>query len=107
MRPSIPAKTGWLANRTGMIMEELDRIWNSRSFEQSRSYNRSLALTLQPCSYADFNTHSDFENAFDLWTQRDLFRGLDLGRLWSLVLNLKHTLKNCSGALAEVGVYQG
>jgi Macrocin-O-methyltransferase (TylF) len=88
-------------------MEELDRIWTSRLFERGRSYNRLLAATLQPCSHAEFNAHPDFDDVFDLWTQRDNFRGLDLSRLWSFVLNLKHTLKSCSGALAEIGVYQG
>ena len=52
-------------------MEELEAIWNTRSYERNRSYTRNLAAVLQPCSYADFNAHPDFDEAFQRWTQND------------------------------------
>lgn len=88
-------------------MEELEAIWNTRSYETRRSYTRKLAAVLQPCSYADFDAHPDFDEAFRRWTQNDRYRGLDFVRLWTFVLNLKHALSRCSGSLAEIGVYQG
>lgn len=88
-------------------MKELDEIWDSKTFLGKRSYNRNLVLTLQPCSYSDFQSHPEFDEAFDLWTQGDHFRGLDAARLWSLVLNVKHTLARTGGSVAELGVYKG
>ena len=88
-------------------MEELEAIWNTRSYEMNRSFTRNLAAVLQPCSYAEFNAHPDFDEAFQRWTQNDRYRGLDFARLWSFVLNLKHALSRCSGSVAEIGVYQG
>src|SRR5208283_1006381 len=77
------------------------------SYQNSRSYSRSLAAMLQPGSFTDFNAHPEFDEAFELWTQGDRYRGLDMVRLWSFVLNIKHTLARCPGSLAEVGVYKG
>ena len=51
--------------------------------------------------------HPDFDEAFRHWIQKDPYRGLDIARIWSLVLNLKYALSHCSGAVAELGVYQG
>jgi hypothetical protein len=58
-------------------MEELEAIWNMRSYERSRSYARNLAAVFQPCSYSEFNAHPDFDEAFQRWTQNDRHRGLD------------------------------
>jgi O-methyltransferase len=88
-------------------MKELDIIWNERAYERSLSYTRHLAAIFQPGSYADFHAHPDFDEAFRLWIQNDPYRGLDIARVWSLVLNLKHVLSRCSGSVAELGVYQG
>ena len=88
-------------------MRELEAILAGRSYESTRSYTRHLAAILQPCSYTEFGTHPDFDKAFGLWTQRDHYRGLDFARIWSLVLNLKHTLSRCPGSVVEIGVYQG
>jgi hypothetical protein len=88
-------------------MKELDAIWNDRAFERSRSYTRRLAAILQPDSYADFQAHPDFDEAFQRWTQHDCYRGLDIARVWSMVLNVKHVLSRCAGSVAELGVYQG
>jgi hypothetical protein len=86
---------------------EIERIFLNLSNKSSRSYSQSLAAMLQPGSYTDFNAHPEFDEAFELWTQGDKHRGLDMVRLWSFVLNIKHTLARCSGSLAEVGVYKG
>jgi|GEM_PF-1036402 len=88
-------------------MKALEEIWKDRRYVHEISYTRNLGLMLQPGSFTDFKKHPDFMEAFRLWTQRDPFRGLDLVRLWSLVLNVKHVLTRCTGSLAEVGVYQG
>lgn len=88
-------------------MHELETIWNNRSYQHELSYTKQLAAMLQPGSYTDFNAHPDFDEAFRLWTQGDRYRGLDVVRLWSFVLNLKHALSRCAGSVAEVGVYQG
>jgi hypothetical protein len=88
-------------------MRELDTIWTERSFDRSRSYNRHLALMLQPGSYTDFNAHVDFDEAFRRWVEDDTFRGLDIARVWTMVLNLKHVLQRSAGSVAELGVYKG
>lgn len=88
-------------------MKELETIWNERGYERSHSYTRHLAAIVQPSSYAEFHAHPDFDEAFGRWIQKDPYRGLDIARVWSLILNLKHVLSRCSGAVAELGVYQG
>jgi hypothetical protein len=88
-------------------MDELESIIRNRSYQHARSYSRSLAAMLQPTSFTDFSAHPEFDKAFELWTQGDRYRGLDMVRLWSFVLNIKHTLPRCPGSLAEVGVYKG
>lgn len=88
-------------------MKALDDIWAQRTYEREISFTNSLALILQPHSFADFHLHPEFADVFKLWTQRDSFRGLDFARVWSIVLNVKHVLSRHQGSLAEVGVYQG
>jgi O-methyltransferase len=88
-------------------MKALQDIWEHRNFERERSYTNNLAIMLQPNSFADFHAHPEFDEVFRRWTQNDSFRGLDLARVWSMVLNLKHVLGRCPGSLAEIGVYQG
>ena len=88
-------------------MQDLNKIWHNQTYLSERSYNKNLMLTLQPCSYSDFQSHPEFDDAFGLWTQGDHFRGLDTARLWSLVLNIKHTLSKVDGSVAELGVYKG
>jgi O-methyltransferase len=88
-------------------MKALDAIWQDRQYEHEISYTNHLGLMLQPNSFADFQAHPDFAEAFRLWTQKDPFRGLDLARVWSMVLNVKHVLSKHEGSLAELGVYQG
>lgn len=88
-------------------MDELESIISNRNYLCSNSYSRSLALMLQPGSYSDFRAHPEFDEAFERWTQGDRYRGLDMVRLWSFVLNIKHILSRCPGSLAEVGVYKG
>lgn len=80
----------------------------TEAFQQSeRTWTRKLAITLQPDSMSDFNAHPEFEEIFRLFTQGDRYRGMDLGRMWSLILNIKQTLNSVPGSLAEVGVYYG
>jgi O-methyltransferase len=88
-------------------MKALDAIWQDRQYEREVSYTNHLGLILQPNSFTDFRAHPDFAEAFRLWTQKDPFRGLDLARVWSMVLNVKHVLSKHAGSLAELGVYQG
>lgn len=88
-------------------MRELDEIWGNQTYRGEGSYNKNLTLMLQPCSYSDFQAHPEFDDAFRLWTQGDHFRGLDAARLWSFVLNIKHTLSRADGSVAELGVYKG
>lgn len=88
-------------------MKELEAIWNGRLYQSGPSYTKELALMLQPGSYTDFDAHPEFGEVFRLWTQNDSYRGLDIVRVWSLVINLKHVLGRCQGAVAELGVYKG
>jgi len=88
-------------------MKALDDIWSNRQYERELSYTPYIGLMFQPGSFSDFHAHPDFEEVFRLWTQRDAFRGLDLARIWSLLLNAKHTLSKQEGSIAELGVYQG
>ncbi len=88
-------------------MKALEQIWNDRPYLQEKSYINDIGLMLQPTSFAEFHAHPDFAEAFRLWTQNDSFRGLDLVRIWSMVLNAKHVLAKSTGSVAELGVYQG
>jgi len=88
-------------------MEALEDIWKNGRFRTEATFNKNIALMLQPASFSDFDTHPDFAEVFRRFTQEDSFRGLDLGRLWSMVINVKHILSKRPGSLAELGVYQG
>jgi FkbM family methyltransferase len=85
----------------------LEDFWQNRQYEREITYTKNLGLMLQPSSFTDFQAHPDFVEAFRLWTQKDFFRGLNLVRVWSLVLNVKQVLSKHAGSLAELGVYQG
>jgi macrocin-O-methyltransferase TylF-like protien len=90
------------------IMKELDEIWNSRLYHSEVSWTNNLALMLQPVSFNEFGSHPEFVEAFRLWTQNDSFRGLDIVRVWSMILNVKNILaKTRQGSVAELGVYHG
>lgn len=86
---------------------KLDEIWTKKIYHHESSYTPDFGLMLQPCSFTDFQQHNEFPEIFRLYTQGDRFRGLDFARIWSLILNVKHALSRCSGAVAELGVYQG
>ena len=88
-------------------MKELDHIIKHRLFDLSASYTRQAAIMFQPDSYADWRANAEFDTAFRLFTQRDKYRGMDVARVWSLVLNLKQALSRSSGSVAELGVYKG
>jgi hypothetical protein len=89
------------------IMTALEKIWNDRLYMREGSFTNDVGLMFQPTSFSEFRMHPDFEEAFRLWTQHDAFRGLDLVRVWSMVLNAKNVLAKCEGSVAELGVYQG
>jgi hypothetical protein len=55
----------------------------------------------------DFGQHAEFDQIFGEFTNGDPFRGMDVARLWSFILNLKACLPAVPGALAELGVYKG
>lgn len=78
-----------------------------RAYECELSYTKTVALTLQPYSYSDFNQHPEFEEIFRRWTQRDTYRGLDFVRIWALAMNCKRTCESGDGSIAELGVFQG
>jgi hypothetical protein len=88
-------------------MRGFHELMQNPAFKPGLSYSSDVALMLQPGSFADFHRHQDFVEAFRRWTQGDQFRGLDIVRLWSLVINIKHVLNGTSGSLAELGVYGG
>jgi hypothetical protein len=88
-------------------MKELEDILNRRLFDFTKSYTRQIAAAFQPDSYADWNLNSDFDIAFQLFTQNDKYRGMDVARVWSLVLNMKQVLSRSVGSVAELGVYKG
>ena len=88
-------------------MKVLDEILQMRAFDRERSYNERINLCFQPDSYADCGQHGEFDEVFRLFTRDDAYRGMDIARLWSLVLNLKRVLPGVQGALAELGVYKG
>lgn len=88
-------------------MQALEDIWNRRLYKLENTYTNNIGLMAQPCSFAELHNHAEFSDAFRLFTQDDLGRGLDLARLWSIVLNVKHVLSKTAGSLAELGVYRG
>ena len=88
-------------------MNALEQIWTERPYLHEKSYTREIGVMLQPTSFTEFQRHPEFDEAFRLWTQNDSFRGLDLVRVWSLIINAKHVLSRHAGAMAELGVYQG
>ncbi len=88
-------------------MKELDAIWSGRTYEQGPSYTKRLALAFQPESFAEFGNHPEFDEAFRRWTQGDVYRGLDIVRVWSILLNAKYALARSQGSVAELGVYKG
>lgn len=88
-------------------MKILEDIWNERIFAREHCYTDNIGIMLQPSSQVDFNKHPEFVEAFRRWTQEDTFRGLDLVRVWSMVINVKWALSKCSGSIAELGVYRG
>lgn len=87
---------------------DLEGFYANAGHRTQRTWSKNLGVMLQPNSYTDFSAHSEFDEVFRLWTQGDNFRGMDLARLWSLMLNIKHVLGSRNeGALAELGVYKG
>ncbi len=88
-------------------MKELDAILDEQSSNESVNYSRRLAVMFQPESYSEFQAHPDFDEAYRRWITMDSYRRFDMVRLWSFVLNLKHTLARCTGSVAELGVYKG
>lgn len=88
-------------------LSEVEKIFKDIAGRRGRTYDDRYAMILQPDGHNDFHAHPDFDEAFTLWTQDDAYRGLDIARLWSLVLNLKHVLSRRPGAVAELGVYKG
>ncbi len=88
-------------------MKVLEDILQQRTFDHERTYTDRLNICFQPDSFADFRQHAEFDEVFTKFTRHDRFRGLDIARLWSLVLNLKRILPRVEGAVAELGVYKG
>jgi O-methyltransferase len=88
-------------------VKALELLTQEKAYEREASFTSTVGLTLQPQSFSHFHNHQEFAELFERWTQNDKFRGLDFSRLWALILNCKHALQTCEGALAEVGVYQG
>ncbi len=86
---------------------DLDRFWAEAGYIAQQTWIRQLALMLQPNSMCDFDAHPEFGEVFRLFTQGDRFRGMDIARLWSIVLNVKQVLTRTPGSLAELGVYHG
>jgi O-methyltransferase len=85
----------------------LDEIWSSRSYLHEPQNTKNIALCLQPTSFSEFGKHREFAEVSALFKQGDEFRGLDFVRIWSMILNIKHALAKCPGAVAELGVYRG
>jgi len=88
-------------------MKALDEILQERTFDREPSYTDRLNICFQPDSFADFQQHQEFGEIFSKFTRNDRFRGMDVARLWSLLLNLKQVLSRVEGAVAELGVYKG
>ncbi len=88
-------------------MKALETMLETRSFDHERTYSQRLNVGFQPDSQADFGSHPEFDELFRLFTKDDAYRGMDIARLWSFALNLKHVLRRVDGAMAELGVYKG
>lgn len=88
-------------------MKMLDQLLETRAFDHDRTYSDRLNVGFQPDSHADFRQHPEFDELFRLFTQEDAYRGMDIARLWSFALNLKHVTRRIDGSFAELGVYKG
>jgi hypothetical protein len=88
-------------------MKMLEKILEDRLYAKEASYTDRISLCFQPDSFADFQMHSEFGEVFSKFSCDDCFRGMDVGRLWSVILNIKHVLSRVDGAVAELGVYKG
>lgn len=88
-------------------MKLLEEVLQQRLFDRERTYSDRLNICFQPDSFADFRQHAEFDEIFVKFTRHDAYRGMDITRLWSLVLNLKHVLARVDGSVAELGVYKG
>jgi hypothetical protein len=88
-------------------MKALEAILKERIFDRELSYTKELAVAFQPGAFTDFGQHPEFHEAFSRFTREDAYRGMDIVRIWSLLLNAKYALSRCDGALAELGVYKG
>lgn len=88
-------------------MKWLDELLDGGGFNRDRTYSRRLNISFQLDSYADFGQHGEFDDLFRKFTRHDPYRGMDICRLWSLILNLKRVLGRVDGACAELGVYKG
>lgn len=89
-------------------MKALEEIWADRRYEREPTYTRHLGLMEQPTAYAAFGAHPEFAEAMRLVGQEVKARALDLGRVWSMILNIKHAAARCPGAaFAELGVWRG
>lgn len=103
------ANYGRPAKSTGgaSVNLDLDGFLAGAGYNVQQTWSQQLALMLQPGSMTDFDLHPEFEEVFRLFTQGDRFRGMDMARLWSIVLNVKQALTRTPGSLAEIGVYHG
>jgi len=88
-------------------MSTLDAVLERRLFAEEASYNKRINFCFQPDSHADFHAHPEFEEIFAKFSNDDAYRGMDISRLWCLMLNAKATLSRVPGSLAELGVYKG
>jgi hypothetical protein len=88
-------------------MRELMKIWRRLPSHAARLRLERVTAMFQPESHIDFGAHPEFDEVFRLWSQNNLWGGLDKARLWSLILNIKRVLTKHSGAVAELGVYKG
>lgn len=88
-------------------MKILETLLATRAFDHERTYSRRLHVGFQPDSQADFGSHPEFDDLFARFTREDAYRGMDVARLWSFALNVKHVLARVQGSLAELGVYKG
>ncbi len=88
-------------------MKELDTVLASRKYEHELIYDKNFAVIFQPESFAYFGMHAEFHEAFERYARLDAYRGLDVVRVWSFILNAKYVLSRTGGSLAELGVYRG
>jgi FkbM family methyltransferase len=91
----------------GAIPAFLRRVVDDRLFEREAVYTKQLSICFQPDSYADFGLHPQFQELYDHFTKGDAYRGLDIARLWSALLNLERVLESTDGSLVELGVFKG